>query len=292
VRTPTEPDLVDLDQRPDLTPAVLALFAAAVPGRDHVVTAIPSRMGMPPTLADLERSLGTVIFLENDKAAGALSICPYSDEQVTLWGPVFSDHRHGSRIAPWLMRAVRRALHAGNFESMRALVDTRNRRLRDVVLSLGFTQWKDNHVYERALTLRAPASAPGVRLALRRDHRAVSQILTEAFPDSEHCRPNLLARESEGYRHYLLEDNATIVAAAAVQDGGPRSWLKLISTRSDHRGKEFGKRLLAGICYGEAREGPRTIGLEVLADNPGAIRLFEGQGFLRSWTASILVAPV
>src|SRR5258708_26178819 len=31
---------------------------------------------------------------------------------------------------------------------------------------------------------------------------------------------------SEGYRHYLLEENGVISAAAAVQDAGRRGWLK------------------------------------------------------------------
>ena len=42
--------LVDLDQRPDLGQAVLALFAAAPPGADHLVCGLPAFMGLPIVL--------------------------------------------------------------------------------------------------------------------------------------------------------------------------------------------------------------------------------------------------
>jgi ribosomal protein S18 acetylase RimI-like enzyme len=137
----------------------------------------------------------------------------------------------------------------------------------------------------------------GVRIAVRADHPAVSQILSEGFPDSDHCTPNLVQRENEGYRHYLLMVAGEAVAAAAVQDPGPdavrrRAWLKLIAVRKSHRNRHFGKRLVAGILATEARHHLPSIGLEVLADNAPAIRLYRASGFTHRWTATVLVAPL
>lgn len=284
--------LVDLEQRPELVPRVQAIYAGCPPGRAHVVCGIPSRMGLPPGKDALEACLGILVALAKDLPVASLAICPYSDEQVTFWGPVVAGAVNVQAVGPLLIQEARRALNKDGFESIRVLVDVRNRGMRDFLLSQGFSVWKDNHVYERPLALKHPIEAPDVRLALRRDHKAVTDILNHAFPDSQHCQPNLLAREKDGYRHYLLEDGGDTVAAAAVQETGRRSWLKLIAVKPLARRKKYGQRLLSGICYGEARQGPQSIGLEVLADNPWAIGLFEREGFLRSWTATVMTGPV
>jgi ribosomal protein S18 acetylase RimI-like enzyme len=284
--------LVDLDQQPELMPRVLPVYAACAPGRAHVVCGIPSRMGLTPSREALAACLGVLVTLSQDTPVASLAICPYSDEQVTLWGPVLAGAVPIRAVGAQLIQEARRALQQNNFESIRVLVDVRNRPLRDFMLAQGFATWKDNHVYERALSLKNPPEAPAVRLGLRKDHKAISEILNFAFPDSQHCQPNLLAREKDGYRHYLLEDAGEVVAASAVQEVGRRSWLKLIATKPFVRRKKYGQRLLSGICYGEARQGPQSIGLEVLADNPAAIGLFEREGFTRSWTATVMTGPV
>jgi ribosomal protein S18 acetylase RimI-like enzyme len=284
--------LVDLDQKPELMPSVLPIYTACAPGRTHVVCGIPSRMGMTPNRDALGACLGVLVALSNDQPVASLAICPYSDEQVTLWGPVQAGTIPIRSVGQALIQEARRALQQNGFESFRALVDLRNRPLRDFMLTQGFATWKDNHVYERALSLKNPLEATGVRLGLRKDHKAVAEILNLSFPDSQHCQPNLVAREKDGYRHYLLEDEGEVVAASAVQEVGRRSWLKLIAVKPFARRKKYGQRLLAGICYGEARQGPQSIGLEVLADNPAAIGLFEHEGFIRSWTATVMTGPV
>jgi ribosomal protein S18 acetylase RimI-like enzyme len=38
--------------------------------------------------------------------------------------------------------------------------------------------------------------------------------------------------------------------------------------------------------------GHRSIALEVLADNLAAIASYEKAGFIRKWTATLLIAPV
>jgi ribosomal protein S18 acetylase RimI-like enzyme len=280
----------DLDQRPELITSALALFAAG-PGHDHLVCGTPARMGQPARADDLRRCLGVALLLEGIRPVGALAICPYSESQVTLWGPavIAGDRLAGARA---LLGEVRTALDAGGYESIRVLVDTRNRNARAMVLQLGFTAWKDDLLYETALGERPEADLEGIRVASRADHEAVAAILEEGFPDSDHCNPNLVQREDDGYRHYLLVDAGRPVAAAAVQRDGRRAWLKLISVAGQARGRHHGRRLLLGVMASEVRLGATRMGLDVLADNRAAIALYQGCGFVRQWSATIFTGPV
>lgn len=285
------PTLVDLDLRPDLVGPALELLRAAGPGRRHAVCGIPLRMGQTPTPEDLANSLGTIVLLDGQRISGTLAICSYSDEQATLWGPVAAVTSELPHVSKLLVREVRAALRDGGFTSMRALVDSRNRELRTILLGLGLTAWKDSHCFERSLH-RTPQIPDGVRPTTKRDHAAVAAILAGAFPDSGHCLPNLGEREKEGYRHYVAVVDGIIVGAAAVQSAKRRSWIKLIAVRPDLRRNGTGRALLNGLLTLEANLGNREIGLEVLADNPAAIATFEAASFKRSWTFGILTGPV
>ena len=283
--------LVDLDQRTDLIAPVVALFAAHGPGQTHAVCGIPARMGLPAVAADLAACLGTLVMLDGQRVAGALAICPYSDEQATLWGPV-NDHAYSqAAVGKLLVAEARQALRDGGFESVRCLADIRNRGLRQFLLGQGLAAWKDTHLYERSLA-KPPTALPGARAAKTRDHREVAEVLTQAFPESLHCQPSIAARDQEGYRHYVLDQDGDIVGAAAVQETGKRSWLKLIAVRPGARRAGAGNALLAGVLAGERTLGQRVIGLEVLADNPAAIATFARGGLQRAWTATILTGPV
>jgi ribosomal protein S18 acetylase RimI-like enzyme len=284
--------LADLDQRPDLAPHALALFATCSQGQQHIVCGLPQRMGIEPVAADLKGTLGVLLALKGRRLAGCLAICPYSDEQVTLWGPVIPDLREQPQVMPVLMQEVRRALRDGGFASMRLLVDLRNRTLRAWLMAEGFSPWKDDHLYERDLAAYRTADPGQVQVAARADLDGTAQVLAECFPDSDHHRPNLVQRENEGYRHYILRSDSRIVGAAAVQGGGRRSWLKLIGVPKSERGKHLARTLLLGVLANEARLGHACVGLEVLADNKPAIALYEHLGFVRKWSASVLIAPV
>jgi len=284
--------LADLDQRPDLAPNVLALFATGSQGSGHVVSGIPARMGLEPTDADLKATLGVLLVMSGRRIAGVLAICPYSEEQVTLWGPVIPVQSEQPRVMPVVMQELRRALREGGFSSMRAQVDLRNRTLRAWMMAEAFAPWKDLHCYERSLATLRTAEISDVHAAARGDLDDASRILAECFPDSDHHRPNLVQRENEGYRHYLLRRDGQAVGAAAVQGGGRRSWLKLIGVSKAERGRHQARQLLNGVLASEARLGNHAIGLEVLEDNRPAIALYEKNGFQRRWSASLLIAPV
>ncbi|TVR42696.1 MAG: GNAT family N-acetyltransferase [Planctomycetota bacterium] len=283
----------DLDERPDLSEEVLALYRRFGPGRFHAVNGEPSAMGQEPQITDLYDCLGVLVAMDgNDQVAGALAICPYSSSQVTLWGPVVASGHQGYTIGPRLLDRARQALREGGFESVRVLNDTRNRRARAFFLSHGMAPWKDNHLYERQLDGTEPMEAPGVALARLSDHSEVGSIIMTCFPDSSHCDVSLFERERQGYRHYILQASGNIVAVAAVKGLGRRSWLSLYAVHPRRQGKGYGTTLIQGLIGEEYRHGVRSIGLEVLADNTTAIRVYERVGFVRRWTASILVGPL
>lgn len=283
--------LVDLDQRPDLAPAAVALFAACPPGAEHQVCGIAAWMGLTPTPATLDQAAGVLVAMSGNRALAALAICPYSEEQVTIWGPAAS-HAAPAAVAGDLLEAARGALQLSRYGSVRTLVDSRNRKARTLLQSHGFNAWKDNVLFERRIEAAQAAQATRVRLATARDHSAVATVFIQGFPDSDHCLPNLAKREHDGFRHYLLEDAGHVVAAAAVQDAGGRAWLKLITTRPDRRGKGLSRRLLDGLLAEEAKRHTRAIALEVLVDNLAAVALYEAASFKRKFTATVMTGPV
>jgi ribosomal protein S18 acetylase RimI-like enzyme len=221
----------------------------------------------------------------------ALAICPYSDDQVTIWGPAVS-HAANATVGGDLLDATRGALQLSRYGSMRALVDHRNRSARALLQAHGFNAWKDDVLFERRIDAAQAGQPTRVRLATARDHSAVATVFIQGFPDSDHCLPNLAKREHDGFRHYLLEDAGQVVAAAAVQDAGGRAWLKLITTRPDRRGKGHSRTLLDGVLVEEAKRHTRAIALEVLVDNLAAMKLYEGAGFKRKFTATVMTGPV
>lgn len=290
--SPSAQRFTDLDERPELAEEVLTLFRRFGPGRFHAVNGEPSAMGQEPTLGDLLDCLGVLIVLSSDDlVAGALAICPYSTSQVTLWGPVVASGFQGHTLGPQLLDRAKQALRDGGFESIRVLNDTRNRRARSFFLSHGMAHWKDNHLYERPLGEEL-SEGPGVSVARASDHQEVASIILTCFPDTSHCDLSIAERERQGYRHYILQASGTIVAVAAVKGLGRRSWMSLYAVHPQHQGKGFGTTLINGLLYLEFERGSRLIGLEVLADNQAAMRIYERAGFVRRWTASILVGPL
>jgi len=285
--------LVDLDQRPELVSATIAAFAACPPGKQHVVCGLPASMGQSPTAADLTACLGVVLACSVTELLGAMALCPYSDEQVTLWGPVSSAGLHGTNIPERLLTEARRALKESGYTSARALVDSRNRELRAFMIAHGFIPWKDNVIFERSLRgEQTPPTETEVRVATPRDHARMSTLIEEAFPETGHLTPDLATREREGYRHYVLPSSAGVLGAAAVVGQGRRAWLKLIGISAKQRGKGHGQRLIQGILQFEAARGSQQLGLEVLGDNAAAIALYAATGFKRQFSGTIMTAPL
>jgi GNAT superfamily N-acetyltransferase len=195
-------------------------------------------------------------------------------------------------VADVLLQAARDALQLSRYGSMRALVDTRNRPLRTVLQNHGFNAWKDTNIFERRLESSLRTQPTAVRLATTRELSRLATLFIQGFPDSDHCLPHLERRESEGFRHYLLEKNGTCIAAAAIADAGGRAWMKLITMAENQRGKGYGTEFLQGICAEEAKRYSTAIGLEVLVDNAAAHALYTGHNFKKKFTATIMTGPI
>ncbi len=284
--------LTDLDAEPGCELPALELFRATQGGRNHAVCGEPSRMGLPPELTDLRQALGVLCAVDQGQVHGTLAICPYSDEQVTLWGPVVASAARRRGIGSALLRETRSAIRDGGFQSLRVLVDERNRIGRAFWLAHGLSPWKRNLVFEHPLGLAPKEAVAGVSLARSEDLDEVARLLRQGFPDSSYCDVPLSQRERQGYRHYLFQESGAILAAATVRAQTARNWLNMLTVAPDARGAGRGERLLAGMLHLEAALGVRRMGLEVLADNPAAIRLYEKVGFRRAWSCTIMTGPL
>ncbi len=251
----------------------------------------PAGMAMPVTPELVGDTLGTLCAVDGPQLLGSLAICPYSTEQVTLWGPVVDGGHRRQGIGSLLVRSCREAARDGGFSSLRVLIDQRNRGARSFWLGQGLSPWKIDRLYELTLPGSLPAEA-GVHLAQARDHAELVHLLRQGFPDSSYPDDPLSQREREGYRHYLLQDGGRIVAAAALKDHPGRAWLSLVAVDPRFRGRHCGHRLLAGILHHEAVRGTRRLGLEVLADNSAAITLYERAGFTQVCAATIMTGPL
>src|SRR4051812_22448869 len=152
-------------------------------------------MGLEPSIEDLASCLGVLLAMSGIRLVGALALCPYSAQQVTLWGPVIPESANAKPVAARLFKEARGALRGAGYESVRCLVDTRNRAARALLQGHGFTSWKDNHVYEHALDRGDVPEDPTVRRAAWADHPQAARIIEQAFPESDHCRPGLAKRE-------------------------------------------------------------------------------------------------
>ena len=288
-----EPTLLysDLDERPYLTDRVLELFKRSGPGRAHAVHGEPWRMGLPPRSADFDQSLGVMFAMIDGHPEAAFCICPYSEEQVTLWGPCFRD-AFNSALTASLLSKCKRALANGSISSYRILVDQRNRLLRDFVLNHGMQKFKDNILFTRPLQKPTELPAYPVDLAKGAELQQVEDLLLQAFPDNGHCGTDLQERCDEGYLHYVLRVRNHIRGCAVVSRHRQRSWLSMICIDSQARGQGLAKHLLSGVINNEYGHQAHELALEVLADNQAAIALYNSTGFEKQWTASIYTGPI
>jgi ribosomal protein S18 acetylase RimI-like enzyme len=282
--------LTDLDDRPELATAVLRLYRHAGPGRHHAVCGDPAGMGLPPELNQLLDAPGVLLGLDGDGLTAVLACCSYSDEQITLWGPVTEPPEQEGH-ADAVLVGLRRLLHQSPYSSLRVQVDTRNRWLRAFYLRHGLSIWKDNVIFEVALQGQYELDEQVCRLDYT-DLEAARELLYLAFPDSGHFEQAMIDREHKGYRHYGLWQGHALVGAAALRPHRRRSWLSMLAITDSQRAKGLGTRLLRGICAHEQAGGALALGLEVLADNQTALRAYDKAGLERQFTTTILTGPI
>ncbi len=131
---------------------------------------------------------------------------------------------------------------------------------------------------ERLTDLRGPAANAAAR--------AIVGVLLDAFDVGEERRPGIEAETvaSLGHRsfhHYLarLDGAPAAVARRATFDGA--SYLSSIGTAGWARGRGYGRLVTVAATVDAQASGSEWTYLSVLADNLGAIRLYERTGFAR-----------
>lgn len=281
----------DLDERPYLTDIILDMFQQAGPGRNHAVCGEPQRMGVKPRRDDLDQTMGVLFVIEDGHPKAAMAICPYSDEQVTLWGPVFREH-FSADYGMLLLDNVKAVLRKHDLVSYRVLIDSRNREMRQFYLNAGLQRFEDNILFSRPLDKPTDLSRYPVDRARTGELSLVETMLMQCFPDNGHCSPGLQQRIDEGYIHYLLRVQQQISGCAVISRHQKRSWLSLVCIDPAQRGHGYSHDLLNGIINSEYGEGMREIAFEVLASNQAAVATYHRCGFERQWTASIFTGPL
>ncbi len=281
----------DLDERPYLSDIILDMFQRAGPGRDHAVCGEPQRMGMKPKKEDFDASMGVLFAIEDGHPQAAICICPYSDEQVTLWGPVFKEHIRDD-LSHQLLDYVKNALARSNYASYRVMIDTRNRQMRDFYLSCGLQKFEDNILFSRRIEKPADVPRFPVDVAKPNEYSRVFDLLNISFPENGHCSPGIEQRVLEGYTHYVIRINNVIEGCAVISRNQQRSWLSLLCMDVSQRSRGYGHDLLNGIINNEYSKGSQEIAFEVLANNKAALKLYESCGFEKQWTATIFTGPL
>ena len=291
--------IADLDQQPQYTSSVLQLFRAAAQGRRHAVCGEPARMGCPPQAADITDALGVMIALNGNSLMGALGLCPYSETQLTLWGPVTGNNLK-PEIAQQLLRSARKNLEQTPIESIRTLVDHRNRDLRSFCLQNGLTPWKDNLCFQRSLTgpLSEPSRDkirnPDLNLQLVQNHQLAQfeHIVRLAFPDSGHFDKNYHERCNQGYHHFVTTVHDSIACAIVLKRHRLRSWISMITVADSFRGQGIATESLDLLAAHEQQQGSRELALEVLADNMAARKTYKASGMQQAFSTTIFTGPV
>jgi GNAT superfamily N-acetyltransferase len=88
-----------------------------------------------------------------------------------------------------------------------------------------------------------------------------------------------------------LDEHGDVAALALLGVRGERGWIGGFGIASAHRGRGLSHALTEEAVGSARRLGLRDVRLEVLVDNPRAIRTYEAAGFTRTRDLRVLVRP-
>lgn len=144
----------------------------------------------------------------------------------------------------------------------------------------------------RAVTCPHPASTcgdsavqvlPSIRLATPADARAIAELsrdVIEAGLGWSYTPARILAAiRSRNTNVAVIHDAGRLLAAGIMDYGDVAAHLVLFGVQRDHRRRGLGRHLLAWLETCAVTAGLQTIGVEVRADNPGAIAFYQTQGY-------------
>jgi ribosomal protein S18 acetylase RimI-like enzyme len=125
-------------------------------------------------------------------------------------------------------------------------------------------------------TLCEPYEGEPIRSLTLEDMPLIEELYKVAYPGNWFDTSMLIKGHYMGYF-----DDGTLVGIAGTHIFSPDydvSALGNIATHPDHRGKGIGAKLTANLCH-LLQKHTRHIGLNVKANNPAAIRIYEKVGF-------------
>lgn len=143
---------------------------------------------------------------------------------------------------------------------------------------------------------------PGLRAVTAADAPALWLIHEAAFSRVGGYRP--MAEDAWIQREFSSHNFDAALGRVAERDGAPvgfalaRRWeqdtvyVPLLAVHPDHAGRGLGGTLLTGVFAAVARAGLRQVQLNVAADNPNAVRLYERVGMSQRWRADEYQKPL
>ncbi len=131
------------------------------------------------------------------------------------------------------------------------------------------------------------ASPVGLRPLRWWDVPAVHALEARLF-DPDQWSPEVFWSELAAGRWYVVaedaedaEDAEQVVGYAGLAVNGAEADVQTVAVSPDAQGRGLGRLLLDALVAEAARQGATSVLLEVRADNPAAIRLYERTGFER-----------
>ncbi|GAB3105201.1 GNAT family N-acetyltransferase [Lysobacter terrae] len=124
---------------------------------------------------------------------------------------------------------------------------------------------------------------PSIRLATPADARAIAELSRDAIEYGlvwTYTPARILAAvRSRSTNVAVVRDGGNLIAAGVMDYGDTSAHLVLLGVQHEHRRRGLGRHVLAWLETCAVTAGLRRIGLEVRADNPGAVAFYEASGY-------------
>lgn len=124
---------------------------------------------------------------------------------------------------------------------------------------------------------------PAIRLAAPTDARAIAELSRDAIEYGLNWTYTpariLAAMHSRSTNVAVIREGGNLIAAGVMDYGDTSAHLVLLGVQPEHRRRGLGRHVLTWLETCAVTAGLRRIGLEVRADNPGAVAFYETLGY-------------
>lgn len=124
---------------------------------------------------------------------------------------------------------------------------------------------------------------PAIRLATPADARAVAELSRDVIECGlgwNYTPARILAAvRSRVTNVAVMHEGGSLLAAGIMDYGDTSAHLVLLGVRREHRRRGLGRHLVDWLETCAVTAGLQTIGVEVRADNPGALAFYDALGY-------------